>query len=110
MNLYIDTSNNLITLIKLDNQEFLTNYDSPRDQDAFGAIKRALDSTGKTIQDITSVEFNKGPGSFTGLRVGASIANTLSLTLNIPINGQAPGTVIEPTYGAPPSITMPKKK
>lgn len=37
---------------------------------------------------LTGVEVEEGPGSFTGLRVGASVAQALGYALNIPVNGQ----------------------
>ena len=36
-------------------------------------------------REIKKVVINKGPGSYTGLRVGISIAKTISYSLNIPI-------------------------
>ncbi len=35
---------------------------------------------------IKRIFVNSGPGSFTGTRVGVSIANALSFSLNIPVN------------------------
>lgn len=57
-----------------------------------------LKKHGLTTENIDSVEVNTGPGSFTGLRVGISVANTLGVTLQIPINGQQPGVLAEPRY------------
>ena len=110
MKLYLNTSDNLKTIIKLDGQEFVTHYQSPRDQDVLAGLIQALRSSGKAVHDITSLEVHTGPGSFTGLRVGLSIAQALSLALNIPINDLAPGSNIKPNYGAPPSITLPQSK
>jgi len=108
MLLYLDTSNNLQTIIKLGDQEFITNYSSPRDQDVLGALGQALQQSGESLADLTEINVNTGPGSFTGLRVGLSIANTLSFALNLPLNHQPPGIIVEPNYATPPSITPPK--
>lgn len=51
-----------------------------------------------TLKDLTGIEVNPGPGSFTGLRVGVAIANTLGYLLQIPVNGQKVGTPVEAKY------------
>lgn len=38
--------------------------------------------------DLKGIEVETGPGSFTGLRVGLSVANALAYSLNIPVNGK----------------------
>ena len=40
------------------------------------------------FSDLRGVEVEKGPGSYTGLKVGASVANALGFSLNIPVNGK----------------------
>lgn len=37
---------------------------------------------------LKGVEVDTGPGSFTGLKVGASVAQALGFALNIPVNGE----------------------
>lgn len=37
---------------------------------------------------LKGIEVEKGPGSFTGLRVGVSVANALGFALGIPVNGK----------------------
>lgn len=62
-------------------------------------------------QDISEIQFFTGPGSFTGLRIGATIVNTLSDQLNVPLfdqNGKK-HQVILPDYGRPANISAPKK-
>lgn len=49
-------------------------------------------------EDLSEIRINAGPGSFTGLRVGLAIANALSFTLKIPINGKKIGEIISPVY------------
>lgn len=39
-------------------------------------------------KDLDGIEVEKGPGSFTGLRVGVSVANALGFALGIPVNGK----------------------
>lgn len=88
-------------------------------------IRALLESTGKDWQDIQGLVFYIGPGSFTGLRIGATVANTIAATLGVPIagtNGEdwiEAGTVtvkkgktsklVIPFYGRDPHITTPKK-
>lgn len=50
---------------------------------AFGEASRAE----RALRDLTEIEVNEGPGSYTGLRVGASVAQALGFALNIPVNG-----------------------
>ncbi|HZJ18074.1 MAG TPA: tRNA (adenosine(37)-N6)-threonylcarbamoyltransferase complex dimerization subunit type 1 TsaB, partial [Patescibacteria group bacterium] len=50
------------------------------------------------LQDISRIKVNTGPGSFTGLRVGISIANALGVFLGIPINNKKIGELEEPKY------------
>jgi tRNA threonylcarbamoyladenosine biosynthesis protein TsaB len=84
-----------------------------------------LNSNNATQQDLTGIVAYKGPGSFTGLRIGLSVANTLAYSLQIPIvgvNGDdwvnagsqrlkalESDQAVMPEYGAPVHITAPKK-
>lgn len=51
-------------------------------------IQKLLKSKKKNWQDLTAIEVHLGPGSFTGLRVGAAVANGLGYSLGIPVNGK----------------------
>ena len=107
MILFIDSTNNQRTIIKIDNQEFVREVSSPRDQDVFGLIASSFEKLNLKPTDITEIEVNPGPGSFTGTRIGVSIANALGYALKIPVNGQ--NLPVEPIYSSPPSITQSKK-
>ena len=102
------TQNTLLTLF-LDEKRKEVHFDSPRNQDILREIDVFLEEEGRTLQDLTAVEVETGPGQFTSLRVGVTIASTLSFALNIPINGKPPGTTPEIEYGKPPGITISKK-
>lgn len=50
------------------------------------------------LEDIQAIEIYPGPGSYTGLRVGFAIANTLGYMLHIPVNGKVYPQMALPTY------------
>jgi tRNA threonylcarbamoyladenosine biosynthesis protein TsaB len=47
----------------------------------------ALELTGSSLADVTAIGVGTGPGSFTGLRVGMSVAKGLAFALGHPIVG-----------------------
>lgn len=49
---------------------------------------RSGQATNYKLQTLKGIEVEIGPGSFTGLRVGVSVANALGFTLGIPVNGK----------------------
>lgn len=61
-------------------------------------IDEILQNHQLTPKDLTEISVNIGPGSFTGLRVGVAIANTLGTFLRIPVNGEKVGEIVEPVY------------
>lgn len=77
------------------------------------------------MESVQAIAVFQGPGSFTGLRIGITVANALADGLSIPIVGTS-GTdwidqalqrlltgeddhIVLPEYGSPPHITLPKK-
>ena len=88
-------------------------------------LEKFLAENNQTFQDLKGLVVFRGPGSFTGLRIGITVFNTLADSLNIPIVGElgddwlklgvgklAEGkvdTIVLPEYGTPPHITKPKK-
>ena len=77
------------------------------------------------VKNISGIGIMRGPGSFTGLRIGMAVANTLADGLGIPIVGETGDSwresalgrlssgeddqVILPFYGGDAHITKPKK-
>jgi len=88
-------------------------------------IAKLLNSRGKDWHDIEGLVCFLGPGSFTGLRISTTVANTLAVSLSIPISGTTGKVWIEsgirmlkqgsnlkrviPFYGRDPNITTPRK-
>lgn len=60
-------------------------------------IQRLLKKRKLKLSELTSVDINPGPGSFTGLRVGVAVAQALGFALNIPVNGKI-GKPVELKY------------
>lgn len=57
-------------------------------QALLGAIMEALAKTSIKKENLSEIKVKTGPGSFTGLRVGVSVANALGFGLGIPVNGK----------------------
>lgn len=47
------------------------------------------------FEDIKSIKVATGPGSFTGLRVGVSVANALGFALHVSVNGKISETELQ---------------
>lgn len=88
-------------------------------------MKDCLAEDGKVFEDLTGLVFMVGPGSYTGLRIGATVMNTLADGLGIAIVGIKGGDwrsegkkmlgsgknqrIVLPEYGGVVNITTPKK-
>lgn len=110
MKLFLDTSSPT-TILKLDDLEY--RWESNRDlaKNLLSYIHDRLTENKKDWHDLSELHFFTGPGSFTGLRIGATVINVLGEELNIPIFNQH-GEKVElalPNYGRPANITKPKK-
>ena len=89
--LAIDTSNYALGVALLeDNQvlgEYITNLKKNHSVRIMPAIQTLMKDCEKVTADLTKIVVAKGPGSYTGVRIGVTIAKTLAWTLNIPIVG-----------------------
>jgi len=88
-------------------------------------IETLLTKNKLSLPDLTGIIVYLGPGSFTGLRIGITVANTLAYSLNIPNAGAegedwiepalaklkttADASTLMPEYGSEAHITLPRK-
>lgn len=99
MKLFIDTSkrNEVKVAIELNGKVYEKVKKNVQSQNVLKLIDELLKEKKLKLSSIKRIEVNTGPGSFTGLRVGISVANTLSFSLKIPVNGKPAGQV-HPQY------------
>ena len=88
-------------------------------------LESELAGRGKTFDDLRGIGVFRGPGSFTGLRIGLTVLNTLADALHIPIVGETGDgwqeralvrlesgendRIVLPLYGSDARITSPRK-
>lgn len=84
-----------------------------------------LEDKAGSLEEITGIIAYKGPGSFTGLRIGLTVLNTIADARQISIVGVSGqdwltlglerlqsgdnDRIVMPLYGAEPNITTPRK-
>ena len=89
MILFIDTHDELITIgLEYNDKLFIKTKESEYSHSIFTMpmIKEIFEENNLNINDLDKVIVVNGPGSFTGIRIGLTIAKTLAYTLNIKIN------------------------
>ncbi|MFG6497581.1 tRNA (adenosine(37)-N6)-threonylcarbamoyltransferase complex dimerization subunit type 1 TsaB [Fictibacillus sp. UD] len=83
--LAIDTSNLVMGISVLDEGkvlgEYITNLKKNHSIRVMPAIEEVLKETGVKPADLDRIVVAKGPGSYTGVRIGVTIAKTLAWTL-----------------------------
>lgn len=92
MILHIDTKNQKVIRVSLKKNRKVVKSLSERheygSQVLLPLIIKLLRTTDYSLQTLKGIEVETGPGSFTGLRVGVSVANALGFALGIPVNGK----------------------
>ena len=94
-------------------------------RELLGRIDQALAARDASMQALTGIGVYQGPGSFTGLRIGLTVANTLADSASLPIVGVSGDnwqdsalarlkanendTIVLPDYGGDANITTPRK-
>ena len=89
MTLFIDTHDELIT-VALKNKDDLYIKEKISDSShsifTMPMIEELFKESNSDIKELDSIIVVNGPGSFTGIRIGLTIAKTLAYTLNTKIN------------------------
>lgn len=89
--LSIDTASNLCTVAVLENEkcikEIVVNDARNHSEKIVPVIEQALSESKLTLQDIDLIVCDKGPGSFTGIRIGVGTVLAFKDSLNIPCVG-----------------------
>ena len=89
--LAIDTSNQLLGVALLkDNQvigEVVTNLAKNHSVRLMPAIEKLMNEVDMTPDQLNKIVVAKGPGSYTGVRIGITTAKSLAWALNIPVVG-----------------------
>ncbi len=114
------------TLIDGDNRHDYT-WEANRTlaRDMLSYLRDRLAEHGAKIEDISGIGVYQGPGSFTGLRIGLTVLNTIATDKTIPIVGASGDDwlhickerldrgdndqIVMPEYGSDAHITLPKK-
>ena len=89
INLYIDTSSSDVSIACLKDDTLLNsivrNIPNKHSVYTLSYIKEVLDNSNIDKKDIDNIYVVNGPGSFTGIRIGLTIAKTYSYLLDKPL-------------------------
>ena len=89
ISLFLDTCS-LIIKIGLLNEKDLIDYvefenDNKLSEKLLPVMKNMLDKNGYKVNDLNRIYISVGPGSFTGIRIGVTVAKVIAWSLNIDI-------------------------
>lgn len=102
MTLSIDTSDNRKIIINIGDKtkklEIEEGFRYLKSEKCLLLVDELLKENNLQFKEINAIKVNTGPGSFTGLRVGITIANALAFLLKIPVNNKKIGDLIFPVY------------
>lgn len=102
VNLFIDTRDNkrVVARIEKGEEKFEVVSDSAtqRPESILNLIDKACSDAKITLDQLDEITIEEGPGSYTGLKVGASVANALSFSLGRSVNTKTLGEIVVPKY------------
>ncbi|RFU69235.1 tRNA (adenosine(37)-N6)-threonylcarbamoyltransferase complex dimerization subunit type 1 TsaB [Peribacillus saganii] len=89
--LAIDTSTYTLGIAVVDGEkvlgELMTNLTKNHSVRVMPAVETLMKECGVKASQLEKIIVASGPGSYTGVRIGVTIAKTLAWTLNIPLTG-----------------------
>lgn len=128
MILLLDTSTPICRLTLIDgDKKYEDEWEANRElaKHLLAYLHDQLENHEKTWEDIEAIAAFKGPGSFTGLRIGLSVLNTIADSEQLPIVGETGegwqekalsrlqngenDRIVLPFYGSEAYITKPRK-
>jgi len=128
MIILLDTSTPVCRLTLVDGEQQWHNEwqaDRTLAKGLLGYLQAQLALHGKGFGDVSGIGVFQGPGSFTGLRIGITVLNTIADAQNVPIVGVTGDdwqqqaltrlqsgendTMVLPFYGSEAHITTPRK-
>lgn len=87
--LAIDTSNFPLGVALIDEDkvigEYMTNVKRNHSLKAMPAVEQLLKDCDTDVKELTKIVVANGPGSYTGVRIGVTLAKTLAWSLDIPL-------------------------
>lgn len=127
MLLLINTAlaNKIIIALAKDNNKIIKKIEKQvkyhESEKLLGFIDQLLKQAKLKLKDLKGIAVVTGPGSFTAIRIGVTVANTLAWSLDIPLRGFkaedkinytkiSSKKLVLPHYGKVPNITKSKKK
>lgn len=87
--LFLNTSTKRLVVAIIDNNKILFNYSSENNNELSSnimpIIDRAFENASLKPKDIDTIFVTNGPGSFTGIRIGLTIAKVMAWSLKIKV-------------------------
>jgi len=88
--LAIDTATEACSVALLNDDRLLAHFElcaREHTQRILPLVQQILQEGGVALKDLDALAFGRGPGSFTGVRIGIGIAQGLALGANLPLIG-----------------------
>lgn len=84
MKLYLDTSDK-VCKVWVDDRSYSWESDRELANGLLKFLRLCLEQAGGDFKSVTGIGFMEGPGSYTGLRIGAAVVNTIASSEGVPI-------------------------